>query len=486
MSKNVNEKTSVRQLPVGQMENLRKKFESVSENTKPPVSPKKVPKPVSSTIASPNNEQGLVKKRTENVLDRNSDSSPKKVLPQVRTVNKENEKGSEFQNLREQILQKSNRDSCPVSKLVQNFDGDSQNSVGLKTVKSDNDLSAVQYRPNFSRVSPSRPVSVAERTKMFEKRSSIEEDSVFNSTTPSITTSSPSKVRSKITSEIESNQKDLKPTPTARPRSRPPSSEIDAKDLKPTPPIRPRSRPPSQAFDDVDNTTTNEYIAVWETGAKITSSPNAPPVKPPRTGAHDIYTKLKLKKVEEKEDNKSIVGEHQYESVPDDMIKTPVYNRINKKESFGNSDQKRPLKPNRPPPPRDRPYSTPFPSSSFNGKDRPLPKRPGEPAINTDNASPLYEELNNTNFDLGKIKHWDLPQDELPPGGSLKRSYSAECLSRDSLFDDPVYVDPLKVNFRDDTDFDVYIDPSGYAVPYRHKRLQQTASTPIVSSGSLH
>lgn len=472
MSKNVTGKTSVRQLPIGQMENIRKKFENASDisTSKPPVSPKKIPRPVSAAISSPNREPNVARNRPEHVHDRNSNFCAKKGLVQPKPENTTSDASSEFHNLREQILQKANRDSCPVSKHVQNFDENSQNGVTLRAVRSEQDFSGV------SRSSPARPISVAERTKMFEKRSSIEEDSVMNLSNVS---GSPSKVRLRVTTDSETNQRDFKPTPTARPRSRPPSSEIDAKDLKPTPPIKPRSRPPSQAIDDNDNAAANEYGLVWDCGVRSSGTPNAPPMKPPRTGAHDDYMKLKFMKEQEKE-KENVESEHQYESVSNGD-NNPVYRRINKNDSFGNSDAtKRPLKPNRPPPPRDRPGSVPKKSNSFNSKDRPLPKRPGEPGIH-DNVSPLYEELN-SKFDLANIKHWDLPQDELPPSGSLVRSYSAECLSRDSMLNDPVYVDPLKVNFRDDTDFDVYVDPSGYAIPYRHKRLQQTASTPLVST----
>ncbi|XP_052065291.1 DENN domain-containing protein 2C-like isoform X2 [Mytilus californianus] len=476
MSEYVNPKTSVRQLDAGQMENIRKKFENTAEGTnpRPPISPKKIPRPVSSALSN------------------SSNVSPKRTLPKpaLTSQNGSNEK-EELKSTREQILHKRrpSSESPAISKLVQNFnEGNAQSSGKLKTVHSDNDIASEALRRNpVSRFSPTRPVSVAERTKRFESIDNTEDTNVpGQSTVSSLRPTTIARTRSqRISSSLEGTEDDhnvFKRTPTAKPRSRPVSSEVDSKDMKPTPPVKPRSRPPSQAQDDGDN----EYGAVWESGPSV---PTPPPVKPPRTGAHDDYMKLKDLNIQDKQiSQEKFKVKHHYETVPDDFIQNaPVYKKINKSENENkDSVSKRPLRPNRPPPPRDKPdtvaTSTPQKSNSFCKREKPeIPKRPAGETL-TGNVSPLYEELDlkNTKFDLSKIKHWDLPEDNLLEGsGSLKRSFSAECLRRDSFFDDPIYVDPIKVNFRDDTDFDVYVDPSGYAIPYRHKkRLQQTASTP--------
>ncbi|XP_071120563.1 DENN domain-containing protein 2C-like isoform X3 [Mytilus edulis] len=481
MSEYVNPKTSVRQLKAGQMENIRKRFENTGEGTnpKPPISPKKIPRPVSDAVSN------------------SSNVSPNRTFPKPPLTSQngsDNDKG-ELTLMREQILHKRrpSSESPAISKLVQNFsEGNTQPTGKLKTVHSDNDIASEVLRRNpVSRFTPSRPVSVAERTKRFESIDNSEDTFVTGqSTVSSLRPPTIARTRSqRISSSSEGTEDDhnvVKRTPTARPRSRPVSSEVDSKDIKPTPPIKPRSRPPSQAQDE-----DNEYGAVWESGP---TGPNPPPVKPPRTGAHDDYMKLKDLNIQDKQiSQEKFKVKHHYETVPDDFIPntvTPVYKKINKSEEENiNSVSKQALRPNRPPPPRDKSDTvatgTPQKSNSFCKREKPeVPKRPSGETL-TGNVSPLYEELDsvrNSKFDLNKIKHWDRPDDNLSEGsGSLKRSYSAECLRRDNFFDDPIYVDPIKVNFRDDTECDVYVDPSGYAVPYRHnmhKRLQQTASTP--------
>ena len=503
MSQNVNPKTSVQQLASDQMENIRKQFENAAEGneTKSIVSPKKVPRPVSSVLPNNGNtpsNQDIARKRIENVIGNGSKPliSPKRIPPKLVSnvsQNVENSKNNtELKSTQEQILQKrrQSQESCPspaINKLVQNFnEGSQQNNGKLKPVQADRDL--VQVRTSISRVTPLRPVSVAERTKLFESKDDAEETVSNNS--PNVTSlrpPTPVKTRSRPVSSSSDggNEENIfKRTPTAKPRSRPVSSsnEVDLKDAKPVPPIKPRSRQPSQVQDDEENV--NNYGALWESGEKVS---NSVPVKPPRTGAHDDYMKLKVKNLKEKPVSTSLSQENRntnhYESISDTIKTSPVYRRIKKSESENTEDsKKRPPPPTRPPPPKDRPVTmatsnVSHKSYSFAGTDKQRPEIPKKPPVA--NNSPLYEELD-VRFDINKIKHWDLPKDKLPET-NMKRSYSAECLSRDSLLDDPVYVDPIKVNFRDDTECDVYIDPSGYAVPYRHKRLQQTSSTPGVS-----
>ena len=505
MSQNVNPKTSVRQLASGQMENMRKQFENAAEgnDTKPIVSPKKVQRSVSSVLPNNGNtpsNQDIARKRIENVIGNGSKPviSPKRIPPKLVSnvsQNVENSKNNtELKSTQEQILQKRrmSQESCPspaINKLVQNFnEGSQQNNVKLKPVQVDRDL--VQLRTSISRVTPLRPVSVAERTKLFESKDDAEETVSNNS--PNVTSlrpPTPVKTRSRqasYSSDAGNEENIFKRTPTAKPRSRPVSSsnEVDVKDAKPVPPIKPRSRPPSQVQDDEEYV--NNYGALWESGEKVSYSA---PVKPPRTGAHDNYMKLKIKNLKEKPISTSLSQENEnsnhYEMISNNTIKTsPVYRRINKSESENTDDsKKRPPPPTRPPPPKDRPVTmatsnVSHKSYSLAGMDKHRPEIPKKPPLA--NNSPLYEELENVRFDINKIKHWDLPKDNLPES-NMKRSYSAECLSRESLLDDPVYVDPIKVNFRDDTEFDVYVDPSGYAVPYRHKRLQQRSSRPGVS-----
>jgi hypothetical protein len=88
MSQNVNPKTSVQQLASGQMENIRKQFENAAEGneTKSIVSPKKVPRPVSSVLPNNGNtpsNQDIARKRNENVIGNGSKPliSPKRIPP---------------------------------------------------------------------------------------------------------------------------------------------------------------------------------------------------------------------------------------------------------------------------------------------------------------------------------------------------------------------------------------------------------------------
>ena len=118
------------------MENIRKRFENVANetNSKPPISPKKVPRPVSSAVQNTSSEHGFVKKQAESASEDSilyPAGSPRRVLPSsskptTSDISK-SENNGELHSMREQILQKrrpskEGHKSAAISQLVQNFD----------------------------------------------------------------------------------------------------------------------------------------------------------------------------------------------------------------------------------------------------------------------------------------------------------------------------------------------------------------------------
>ncbi|OWF47953.1 Suppression of tumorigenicity 5 protein [Mizuhopecten yessoensis] len=299
--------------------------------------------------------------------------------------------------------------------------------------------------------------------------------------------------------------------------------------LRPAPPIRPRSRPTSMSNDgDPDPPKTVEspgvvYCNPWDLGKNILTSPPPPPRKPPRTGAHDDYLRVKIypdseKLKDLKEDDIVVTPNILYESIDDiqeEKKKTnekekplalkekpgPIYRKIvtiktpevkttqdtnddtrsSKDETFVEDHESRPKKPTRPPPPRTRPMSIAsdnftdfsFEKQTKDPKQKPVVKKKITSPNGDQNASsPFYEDLKKIkHLDLDDIKHWDLP-DTPVKRNKMRRSVSAECVAdtKDDMLGEAVYVDP--VPFRDD----IYVDAGGYAVPYKHRHLQQAKS----------
>jgi capsid portal protein len=115
-------------------ENIRKQFENAAEGneTKSIVSPKKVPRPVSSVLPNNGNtpsNQDIARKRIENVIGNGSKPliSPKRIPPKLVSnvsQNVENSKNNtELKSTQEQILQKrrQSQESCPSPILFHHF-----------------------------------------------------------------------------------------------------------------------------------------------------------------------------------------------------------------------------------------------------------------------------------------------------------------------------------------------------------------------------
>ncbi|XP_060072364.1 DENN domain-containing protein 2C-like [Ylistrum balloti] len=292
--------------------------------------------------------------------------------------------------------------------------------------------------------------------------------------------------------------------------------------LRPTPPIRPRSRPTSGSSDgDPDHSRTAEspgvgYCSPWDVGKNALSSPPPPPKKPPRTGAHDDYLRVKVNPDSEKgkevdfvikpnvlyesiediqDEKKKSEEKHLREEKPEPVyrkivtIKTPaVKSALNqgdevnscREEMVSEDRETRPKKPTRPPPPRTRPMSIAsdnftdfsFEKQTKDQKKKPfIPKKPVSPDGDHSVSSPFYEDMKVKHVDLDDIKHWDLPGTPVKRN-KMRRSVSAECVAdkKDDMLGEAVYVDPVQI--RDD----IYVDAGGYAVPYKHRHLQQTKS----------
>ncbi|XP_033753036.1 suppression of tumorigenicity 5 protein-like [Pecten maximus] len=287
--------------------------------------------------------------------------------------------------------------------------------------------------------------------------------------------------------------------------------------LRPTPPIRPRSRPTSGSSDGdpelpkTVNSPSVTYCSPWDIGKSVLTSPPPPPKKPPRTGAHDDYLRVKVNPESEKlkEDEIVIRPNILYESIEDIQNEKkkseekeknipkekpgPVYRKIvriktdqddetssRKEEDVVEDHENRPKKPTRPPPPRTRPMSIAsdnftdfsFEKQAKDPKQKPIiPKKPTSPNGDPSVSSPFYEDMKIKHVDLDDIKHWDLPGTPVRRN-QMRRSVSAECVAdkKDDMLGEAVYVDP--VQFRDD----IYVDSGGYAVPYKHRNLQQAKS----------
>ncbi|XP_052799651.1 DENN domain-containing protein 2B-like isoform X2 [Mya arenaria] len=290
-----------------------------------------------------------------------------------------------------------------------------------------------------------RPATVFEKSKLFENLS--------HSSSP----------------PAKSQSKPEKPPPPARQRSISDAtgSEINSagKTRPPRPPFRQRS------FIDRIVNKANESESKKEPLSNPVKKPPGPPSKPPRTGAHDDYVRVKLEK-------------------------ETVENRVNLEcEQNGNKAQEsqtniteektreflKKLKPLRPPPPRKkvpRPFSiatdsisdfSPLASDSSSDSD--------ELARSLDNddnpfyeSLPTLEEVQDANVSLDSVKHWDLPRMLHPEPKTMRRSRSAECIQK--AVDDEgnmVYMDPdnLHINDSSQPGYDIYVDVEGYAVPNR-------------------
>ncbi|XP_048727203.2 DENN domain-containing protein 2B-like isoform X3 [Ostrea edulis] len=449
--------SSLRKLPPGQLENIRKRFEvggesaQASENdvklrTKPPVQ------------SSP-----VHKRPTTTVLD-----SP------VRSINKE--------RLRPQSTTVLPNSSPNVAKVLNKFE-----SKG--TGEQVNTPKVTPRDPSPHKLTPIKPT--ISKKPSFTKADDYEKPPI--SKKPSFSKTDEKKKPVIVRKSSISGKDEIKPVNIVQQRTLkagPPP--------RPAPPVRPSSRPSSVGSDDQEgpiysevNKKTkkpvsnekkeernNQYDEAWDnrpvsklisSPAKQPNAPPPPPKKPPRTGAHDEYMQIK----------KQGVAFHLYDDVPEEEP-SPVYRKI-VKPSVTDSREKSEIRvprPSRPPPPRSRPVTIAGDSPQTEASN--LKSELSHKPLSTPSLK-LYEEVNGGDFSISNIKHWDLPlpvppeTSSIPPHGStnLKRS-----LSMDSLMGSPVYCDPAPiVSFRDDSE--IYVDSAGYAMPLgtpTHRGLTNSAS----------
>ncbi|XP_045177331.2 uncharacterized protein LOC123537576 isoform X4 [Mercenaria mercenaria] len=298
-----------------------------------------------------------------------------------------------------------------------------------------------------------RPVSVFERSKMFEGAGS----------------------NSKPHPPVAPPQsKPSKPPPPFRQRSFSGENSDNVKTNshgKPTPP-RPPVRQRSLVEKTNESDTKNESNEHPPTAQKAVSKP--PPVKPKRTGAHDDYIKVKLEN--EAAESKIKLQETQN----DNGDNVPVTQTKDKSVDFSQRElPKIPVlnkkkKPTRPPPPRSkpRPFSIATESMDFRsseGSDSDEMSKSKNDSDKDDN--PFYEMIPAQVFqnrDKNEpLKHWDLPRASHPE--PIRRSLSAECIPK--AVDDQgnvVYMDPDQLGINNGKNgYDIYVDTEGYAVPHR-------------------
>ncbi|KAK3101747.1 hypothetical protein FSP39_006091 [Pinctada imbricata] len=440
--------SSLRQLPPGKMTNIMKMFENTTDNT-PPGSSR-------SGQSSPY-RQRPVSVLTNDVPElRDSRGRTDKLRP-----HSEMPTGPTVAKMMNRI-QNATAEGTPRPKPR---DGSPQKSLPEKPVTKKKSFGGADMRPKPPVVMRQRSSQSTEgeessecankqlnvvqrRTQMFE-----------NSPTPN------------------TNLTPQKPTPPVKPRSRPPSSNLDEEQKSPKHAARANAY--CEAWD-IKNKGKFEIFEIGElknkpniessaisSSEQIPSPSKIPPKKPPRTGAHDEYMRVKLKT----EADGKVTGKV-YDQVPDEVMEdesenTPVYRRIHKSRPPSgdiSSDTLKSKKPNRPPPPR--PVTVVGSNLTSNGSvtnDKEKPDVPAKPV--TPKRFHVYEEIT-CRLDLDKIKHWDL--DNQPRKG-LRRSLSAECIPSDTAMGSPIYVDPDSLGgFRDD----IYVDNAGYAVPHgQHRQL---------------
>ena len=466
---------SIRQLPPGQLNALRKRFESESDSNQIAENGVKL-RPKHSAHSSP-----VHQRPTTAVLD-----SP------IRGMNKE--------RVRPKSVGLTPSSSPNVLKVLNKFEpkgngGNLHASPNLRSRESSphkplSGKPAISKKPSFTKADNNGKPQISRKPSFStpdEKRKPFTSVSSASSEDENEKQSKPVSVVQQRTQMFEAGESSAD-SPSINVKSAPPP--------RPAPPAKPSSRPPSVGCEEQEgpvysevnkrkkseeqDTSNSQYCEAWDTRpvskfisgsspAKHANTPPPPPMKPPRTGAHDEYMLLK----------KQGVTFQLYDDVPNEEP-SPVYKKITKpstKDSPGKPEI-RMARPSRPPPPRSRPVT--FAGESTTKEDSAVKTELPHKPLSASSLR-IYEEVNGGDFSLSNIKHWDLPlpvppeTSSIPDLGntSLKRS-----LSMDSLMGSPVYCDPtLSVNFRDDSE--IYVDSAGYAMPLGtpiHRALGNSAS----------
>lgn len=464
--------SSIRQLPPGQLDIIRKRFESDSE------SPQVAENGVQLRSKPPSHASPVHERPTTTVLD-----SPR------RAMNRE--------GVRPRSAAFIPSSSPKLSKVLNKFEAKG-NGENLNTPPNPRPREpspqkltpakpALSKKPSFTKDNNEKPPisrkpslsTPGDKKKLIPRASSVSSEEENEKQSKSVAGSVVQRRTQMFESGDSPSVTNVKSTPPPRP----------------APPSKPTSRPPSVGSEEQegpvysevikrkkpsgDEDSNSQYCEAWDQrpvskligspAKQVNARPQPPPKKPPRTGAHDEYMQLK----------KQGVTFQLYDDVPDEGD-SPVYKKITK-PSHKDSHSKpeiRMARPSRPPPPRVRPVTISGESiskeeSSVQGE---LPHKPF--SLSSLN---IYEEVNGGDFSISNIKHWDLPTPAPPETTSITRHGSSNLkrsLSMDSLMGNPVYCDPaLTVNFRDDSE--IYVDSAGYAMPLgspTHKTLGNSAS----------
>ena len=337
----------------------------------------------------------------------------------------------------------------------------------------------------------SRPVSVFDRLKMFDN---ISQPS--HSPSPGKPTKPPpplKKISRQRSNEFEGQ------TVTDAVASPSPQNPTPTKVRPPRPPFRQRSL--TEKTKDTNSEDTNKHdtnepkvdktnmpdtnqttINAIQNSSVVKKKPLMPPSKPPRTGAHDDYVKVKKEKEKALEferekvvESKTVFKSKQDEDIVEgDFIVVPKGKpdiRTDRAKSAKGLSERKLMKPKRPPPPRwkqQRPFSI--------ATDQDIESLESNEKFSSDSDDlesgdhSFYESLEETPRSHDRlqdpIKHWDLPRWSHPE--PIRRSLSDDCIPK--AVDDSgnvVYFEPRKLLTQDSTGYDIYLDSEGYAVPSR-------------------
>ena len=285
----------------------------------------------------------------------------------------------------------------------------------------------------------SRPVSVFERLKMFDN---------ISQSSPTPSPGKPAKPPPPVKKVLPIEGQKSSETAEEQQKS--------AKVRPSRPPIRQRSLVEKTHKQDVDQSSANENSNI------MSKKPMMPPSKPPRTGAHDDYVRVKKEKEAETQIDNDDYVDCDFVVIPKDKPDTKAAN-------IPASGEKKPLKPQRPPPPKKkaRPFSIATDTVTIGSSENSDSDEKSYDSLSNDHSfyESLEEPLSRAHLNE-PIKHWDLPRFSHPE--PIRRSLSDDCIPK--AVDDAgniVYFDPKKIATQDSTGYDIYVDSAGYAVPSR-------------------
>ena len=337
----------------------------------------------------------------------------------------------------------------------------------------------------------SRPVSVFDRLKMFDNISQP-----CQSPSPGKPAKPPPPLKKVIrqrsnecegqtVSEATESQGQQNPTPTKVGPLRPPVRQRSLMEkIKDTNSEDTSKHDTNEPLGDKTNKpdTNQTNDSAIQNSTVVKKKPLMPPSKPPRTGAHDDYVKVKKereKTVEFEKQNdievKKVLKDKQDEEIVEgDFVVIPKEKpdiRNDRAKSAKGLSERKLLKPKRPPPPRwkqQRPFSI--------ATDQDIESLESNEKFSSDSDEhdsadhSFYESLEETPVSRDRlqdpIKHWDLPRWSHPE--PIRRSLSDDCIPK--AVDDSgnvVYFEPKKLLTQDSTGYDIYLDSEGYAVPSR-------------------